>query len=83
MCQRIAQGTRWARCGHFQRHFIRGIVDCASYRCSNSVKHPDSCIRPNCHCIRDWSAEIQEDIDTADDYCWACRSARERAAGRS
>ncbi|TFL01187.1 hypothetical protein BDV98DRAFT_507850 [Pterulicium gracile] len=71
-------GTRWARCGHFQRHMINAIVDCSSSRCTKSLRHPRTCQDP--HCIQIFGDEIQNDIDTVDEYCWACRSALERAA---
>ncbi|KIY52498.1 hypothetical protein FISHEDRAFT_63827 [Fistulina hepatica ATCC 64428] len=80
MCRRIAEGTRWTRCGHFQRHMIIAIVDCNSRHCRNSFIHPRSCHEPTC--IRDYGEEIQRDVDRVDEYCWACRAAQARAEGR-
>jgi len=82
MCRRIAQGTRWKRCGHFQRHMIKAIVDCNSSRCEKSIYHPQNCRFPNCRCIQNFGEEIQKDIDSVDEYCWACRAAQAKAEGR-
>ncbi|KAJ7803324.1 hypothetical protein B0H13DRAFT_2161364 [Mycena leptocephala] len=54
MCQQIAQGTRWSRCGHFQRHLVTAILDCNSSLCERSYQH-----RPI-----NFGGEIQQDIDT-------------------
>ncbi|KAJ7208642.1 hypothetical protein GGX14DRAFT_454017 [Mycena pura] len=78
MCRRIAEGTRWTRCGHFQRHMVVAIVDCNTTRCERSVYHHRGCRKPTC--ARDFGLEIQWDIDSVDEYCWACRAAQERAA---
>ncbi|KAJ7240122.1 hypothetical protein B0H12DRAFT_57109 [Mycena haematopus] len=77
MCRQVAQGTRWSRCGHFQRHHVTGIVDCNSSRCERSYQHPLNCRQPTC--LKNFGGEIQQDIDTVDDYCFACHAARERA----
>ncbi|KAJ7195952.1 hypothetical protein GGX14DRAFT_674212, partial [Mycena pura] len=95
MCQRMAQGTRWSRCGHFQRHLITAIVDCSSSHCEKSLQHPRNCRLTSCtraslrrtHITdqsipppQNFGEEIQEDVDTVDEYCWACRAAQERIA---
>ncbi|TEB27415.1 hypothetical protein FA13DRAFT_934805 [Coprinellus micaceus] len=79
MCQQIAEGTRWSRCNHFQRHLVVAIYDCNSSRCEKSFQHSRGCRDPNC--IKLFGAEIQRDIDTVDEYCFACRAAHARAAG--
>ncbi|KAI0050830.1 hypothetical protein FA95DRAFT_1555329 [Auriscalpium vulgare] len=76
MCRRIAEGTRWARCGHYQRHMIVAIVDCNSSRCEKSYLHPKHCQQPNC--TRNFGPEVQKDIDTVDEFCFACRAAVQR-----
>ncbi|KAL1733421.1 hypothetical protein EV714DRAFT_246435 [Schizophyllum commune] len=48
MCQQIAEGTRWTRCGHFQRHLVVAIVDCNTTRCERSYYHPKGCREPSC-----------------------------------
>ncbi|KAJ7064301.1 hypothetical protein C8F01DRAFT_41331 [Mycena amicta] len=78
MCRRIAEGTRWTRCGHFQRHMIIAIVDCNTTRCERSVYHPRGCRSTTC--ARNFGPEIQRDVDSVDEFCWACRAAEERAA---
>ncbi|RDB15182.1 hypothetical protein Hypma_004811 [Hypsizygus marmoreus] len=83
MCRRIAEGTRWTRCGHFQRHMIIAIMDCNSYRCERSYFHPPECRPPHCRCINVYGEELQKDIDSVDDYCWACRAAQQREARRN
>ncbi|KAF9465784.1 hypothetical protein BDZ94DRAFT_304248 [Collybia nuda] len=80
MCRRIAEGTRWTRCGHFQRHLVIAIMDCNSYRCSLSYFHPPECRSTNCHCIKTYGDEVHKDIDKVDEYCFACRAAQDRAA---
>ncbi|KAF8817358.1 hypothetical protein BYT27DRAFT_7229616 [Phlegmacium glaucopus] len=80
MCRRIAQGTRWSRCGHFQRHMIIAIVDCNTARCEKSIYHPRNCRQPTC--VQNFGEELQEDIDTVDEYCFACRAAQAKAEGR-
>ncbi|TRM62044.1 hypothetical protein BD626DRAFT_558256 [Schizophyllum amplum] len=70
MCQQIAEGTRWTRCGHFQRHLVVAIVDCNTMRCRESS------------CARNFGPEIQKDIDAVDEYCFACRAAQAKAEGR-
>ncbi|KAJ7658295.1 hypothetical protein DFH06DRAFT_990493, partial [Mycena polygramma] len=72
-----SQGTRWSRCGHFQRHLVTAIVDCNSIRCERSLQHPPHCRLPTC--TKASFREIQQDIDTVDDYCFACRAAQDRA----
>ncbi|KAF6759195.1 hypothetical protein DFP72DRAFT_150035 [Ephemerocybe angulata] len=79
MCQRIAEGTRWTTCGHFQRHLVKAIVDCQSSRCENSYRHTPGC--RDHRCIKTFAQEIQMDIDSVDEYCFACRAAQARAAG--
>ncbi|KAF8073390.1 hypothetical protein FPV67DRAFT_1409373, partial [Lyophyllum atratum] len=73
-----SEGTRWTRCGHFQRHMIIAIVDCNSYRCALSHFHPPECRSPLCRCV--YGEELQQDVDSVNDYCWQCKSAQERAA---
>ncbi|VDB85016.1 unnamed protein product [Peniophora sp. CBMAI 1063] len=80
MCRRIAEGTRWKRCGHFQRHMIAAIVDCNSSRCENSYLHPKGCRDP--HCVKHYGPEVQKDIDTVDEFCFQCRTAAAAAARR-
>ncbi|KAF8143654.1 hypothetical protein K438DRAFT_1513828, partial [Mycena galopus ATCC 62051] len=67
-----SQGTRWTRCGHFQRHLVIAIVDCNRPRCERSVYHPRGCRLPTC--AKNFGAEIQQDVDRVDDFCWACSS---------
>ncbi|KAH7927649.1 hypothetical protein BV22DRAFT_261739 [Leucogyrophana mollusca] len=76
MCQQIAEGTRWTRCGHFQRHMVVAIMDCNSGRCERSYLHPPSCRQPTC--IRNFGPEVQKDIDRVDEFCFACRAAMNR-----
>ncbi|KAJ7192890.1 hypothetical protein GGX14DRAFT_537681 [Mycena pura] len=78
MCQRIAEGTRWTRCGHFQRHLVVAIVDCNTRHCERSVYHKRGCRLPTC--ARNYGPEIQRDVDAVDDFCWVCKAAVERAA---
>ncbi|KAJ7288666.1 hypothetical protein C8J57DRAFT_1445875 [Mycena rebaudengoi] len=78
MCQQISQGTRWSRCGHFQRHLVTAILDCNSTRCERSYYHPPNCRLPTC--AKNYGSEIQQDIDTVYDYCFVCRAAQERRA---
>ncbi|KAF8875659.1 hypothetical protein BD779DRAFT_1563104 [Infundibulicybe gibba] len=52
MCKRIADGTRWTRCGHFQRHLVVAILDCNSSRCEQSYIHPPTCHSQNCVKVR-------------------------------
>ncbi|KAJ7595056.1 hypothetical protein C8J56DRAFT_455918 [Mycena floridula] len=78
MCQQVSEGTRWKRCGHFQRHMVVAIVDCNSTRCEKSYHH-----RPDCRhqtCLKTFGREIQKNIDQVDEYCFACRAAQARAA---
>ncbi|KIM36565.1 hypothetical protein M413DRAFT_20506 [Hebeloma cylindrosporum] len=79
MCQQISEGTRWAKCGHFQRHMVVAILDCNSQRCTKSVYHPSNCRLPTC--VNIFNTEIQRDVDRVDEYCFACRAAQARAAG--
>ncbi|KAM6493774.1 hypothetical protein JOM56_010135 [Amanita muscaria] len=79
MCQRIAQGTRWSKCGHFQRHLILAVVDCESYQCEMSCYHPKGCRSRDC--LKFYGDEIQQDVDNVKEFCFACRAAQARAAG--
>ncbi|TFK22013.1 hypothetical protein FA15DRAFT_644744 [Coprinopsis marcescibilis] len=79
MCQQLAEGTRWSKCGHFQRHLVVAIYDCNSSRCEKSYRHPRECRERTCRQL--YGAEVQKDIDTVDEYCFACRAAQARAAG--
>ncbi|KAF7300030.1 hypothetical protein MKEN_01325700 [Mycena kentingensis (nom. inval.)] len=63
---------------HFQRHLVVAIVDCNTTRCERSVYHPRGCRSTTC--ARNFGPEIQRDVDAVDDFCWACKSAAERAA---
>ncbi|KAH7913369.1 hypothetical protein BJ138DRAFT_1146290 [Hygrophoropsis aurantiaca] len=76
MCRQIAEGTRWTRCMHFQRHMVVAIMDCNSSRCERSYLHPPTCRQPNC--IKNFDTEVQKDIDRVDEYCFACRAAMNR-----
>ncbi|KII90532.1 hypothetical protein PLICRDRAFT_39099 [Plicaturopsis crispa FD-325 SS-3] len=71
MCQRVAEGTRWLKCGHFQRHDIVLIKDCFSTRCSKSIQHPKGC--QDRACIPDWGPQIERSIHTPDEFCVNCR----------
>ncbi|ESK84246.1 hypothetical protein Moror_3785 [Moniliophthora roreri MCA 2997] len=79
MCRRIAEGTRWNKCGHFQRHIIAAVLDCNSPRCERSYHHPRGCQKPACRCIQNWGTEIEKDVDNVDEFCFTCRAAQERA----
>ncbi|KZP08836.1 hypothetical protein FIBSPDRAFT_802607 [Athelia psychrophila] len=81
MCKQIAEGTRWAKCGHFQRHMVIAIMDCDSRRCEKSHRHPKPC-PDRAQCIENYGPEVQKDIDRVDDFCFACRAAQAKAAGR-
>ncbi|KAL1950030.1 hypothetical protein VTO73DRAFT_5152 [Trametes versicolor] len=48
MCRRIAEGTRWSKCGHFQRHLVVAIMDCNSAKCERSYLHQRGCRDPTC-----------------------------------
>ncbi|CAK5270079.1 unnamed protein product [Mycena citricolor] len=63
---------------HFQRHMIVAIVDCNDARCEKSIQHRGRCVSRDC--IRVFGPEIQQDLDRVDDFCWACRAAKERHA---
>ncbi|EIM90291.1 uncharacterized protein STEHIDRAFT_119321 [Stereum hirsutum FP-91666 SS1] len=76
MCRRIAEGTKWARCGHFQRHLVVAIMDCNASHCERSVLHPKGC--RDSSCIRDYGADVQKVIDTVNDDCFQCRAAAAR-----
>ncbi|KAI0311822.1 hypothetical protein OF83DRAFT_718208 [Amylostereum chailletii] len=76
MCRRIAEGTRWERCGHFQRHMIIAIMDCNSSRCEYSILHRKACRDPGC--VKQYGQEVQKVIDTVNDDCYACRAAAAR-----
>ncbi|KNZ80310.1 hypothetical protein J132_06380, partial [Termitomyces sp. J132] len=67
---------------HFQRHMIVAIMDCNSYRCSLSHFHPPECRPPSCRCYNVYGEQIEQDVDTVDEYCFQCRLAQEHAAGR-
>ncbi|KAF8223923.1 hypothetical protein L208DRAFT_1314551 [Tricholoma matsutake] len=73
-----SEGTRWKRCGHFQRHLVVAIMDCNSIRCERSYFHPRDCRNPGC--LKNFGDEVEKDIDSVDDFCWACRAAQERQA---
>ncbi|KAF8340818.1 hypothetical protein F5887DRAFT_440554 [Amanita rubescens] len=79
MCQQIAQGTRWAKCGHFQRHLVIAIVDCNSSLCEKSYRHQRGCRSRDC--LKCFGPEIQQNVDKVDEFCFACRAAQARAIG--
>ncbi|KAF8184186.1 hypothetical protein BJ912DRAFT_1032002 [Pholiota molesta] len=79
MCQQIAQGTRWGKCGHFQRHLVIAVLDCNTLRCERSCHHPPTCRSRTC--ATTFGQEIQRDVDFVDEYCFACRAAQAKAAG--
>ncbi|EGN97757.1 hypothetical protein SERLA73DRAFT_90851 [Serpula lacrymans var. lacrymans S7.3] len=76
MCRQISEGTRWTRCGHFQRHLVVAIMDCNSSRCERSYLHPPNCRNPAC--IKNFGPEVQKIADSVDEYCFACRAAMAR-----
>ncbi|KAH8822592.1 hypothetical protein DL96DRAFT_298424 [Flagelloscypha sp. PMI_526] len=84
MCQQVApgfflrEGTRWTKCNHFQRHLVVAIMDCNSRRCERSLQHSRTCRDPGC--TKNFGTEVQRDIDSVDEYCWACRAAQEKEA---
>ncbi|KAF9490587.1 hypothetical protein BDN71DRAFT_1422575 [Pleurotus eryngii] len=78
MCQQISEGTRWTLCGHFQRHLVVAIMDCNSPRCERSYLHALGCRQPTC--LKNYGKEVQKDIDSVDEYCFACRAAMARRA---
>ncbi|KAF8980906.1 hypothetical protein BDQ17DRAFT_1358630 [Cyathus striatus] len=78
MCQQIAEGTRWTKCGHFQRHLVIAIMDCNTQRCEKSIYHPRTCRLPTC--VKNFGQEVQKDVDRVDEYCFPCRAAQARAA---
>ncbi|KAF9524124.1 hypothetical protein CPB83DRAFT_746460, partial [Crepidotus variabilis] len=69
-----SEGTRWSRCNHFQRHMVVAILDCNTTHCERSCFHPREC--RNGTCWKVYGNEIQRDIDTVDEYCFACRAAQ-------
>ncbi|GJE92587.1 hypothetical protein PsYK624_087420 [Phanerochaete sordida] len=76
MCRRIAEGTRWSKCGHFQRHMVAAIMDCDSPKCERSLKHHKGC--RDATCIKNFGPDIQRDVDTVNDDCFQCRAAAAR-----
>ncbi|EIW81510.1 hypothetical protein CONPUDRAFT_82408 [Coniophora puteana RWD-64-598 SS2] len=80
MCQRVARGYRWTKCGHFQRQEVIAIVECQDARCARSVWHPKDCRWPECQHNPDWGDQIEYDTERIRDYCWACKSKFEREA---
>ncbi|KAL4247907.1 TAZ-type domain-containing protein [Abortiporus biennis] len=76
MCRRIAEGTRWKKCGHFQRHLVVAIMDCNSSRCERSYLHSKSCRDQACQ--KNFGPDVQKDIDTVNDDCFQCRAAAAR-----
>ncbi|KAH9889885.1 hypothetical protein C8Q73DRAFT_705793 [Cubamyces lactineus] len=81
MCRRIAEGTRWSKCGHFQRHLVVAIMDCNSTKCERSYLHPRGCRDPTC--LKNFGPEVQKDIDTVKDECFQCRAAAARRLPQS
>jgi len=76
MCRRIAEGTRWQKCGHFQRHMVIAIMDCNSSHCERSYLHLKDC--RDARCIKNYGPDVQKIVDTVDDDCFACRAAAAR-----
>ncbi|KAI0073001.1 hypothetical protein K474DRAFT_275486 [Panus rudis PR-1116 ss-1] len=76
MCRRIAEGTRWKKCGHFQRHFVAAIMDCNSSHCERSILHPKAC--RDKHCLPNFGPDVQKVVDTVNDECFQCRAAAAR-----
>ncbi|KAF9220518.1 hypothetical protein BS17DRAFT_739278 [Gyrodon lividus] len=76
MCRQIAEGTRWLKCGHFQRHLVVAIMDCDSTRCERSYRHPPNCRQLNC--APNFGPEIQRSVDDVDEFCFQCRTAMSR-----
>lgn len=76
MCRRIAEGTRWAKCGHFQRHLVVAIEDCQSRECERSLSHAKGCRADKCK--KNFGPDIQQDVDTVNDECFQCRAAAAR-----
>ncbi|KAI0642848.1 hypothetical protein C8Q79DRAFT_1002679 [Trametes meyenii] len=81
MCRRIAEGTRWSKCGHFQRHLVVAIMDCNSPKCERSYLHPRGC--RDTQCIKNFGPEVQKDVDTVKDECFQCRAAAARRLPQS
>ncbi|KDR77598.1 hypothetical protein GALMADRAFT_267006 [Galerina marginata CBS 339.88] len=79
MCQQIAEGTRWTKCGHFQRHLVVAILDCNATNCERSYFHANGCRQQTC--AKNYGPEIQRDVDSVAEFCFACRAAQARAAG--
>ncbi|KJA16312.1 hypothetical protein HYPSUDRAFT_207184 [Hypholoma sublateritium FD-334 SS-4] len=79
MCQQVAKGTRWGKCGHFQRHLVVAVMDCCQTNCERSCNHPPRC--PLRTCITTYGREIQQDVDLVDEFCFQCRAAQAKAAG--
>ncbi|KAF9034351.1 hypothetical protein BJ165DRAFT_1307284, partial [Panaeolus papilionaceus] len=71
-----SEGTRWNRCGHFQRHLVVAILDCNCPNCERSISHPRTCRQPTCY--QTFGQEIQRDVDRVDEFCFACRAAQAR-----
>ncbi|EKM49854.1 uncharacterized protein PHACADRAFT_106638, partial [Phanerochaete carnosa HHB-10118-sp] len=70
------EGTRWQKCGHFQRHMVTAIIDCDSKKCERSLKHTKNCRDPAC--IKNFGPDLQKDVDTVNDDCFQCRTAAAR-----
>ncbi|EIM87601.1 uncharacterized protein STEHIDRAFT_146925 [Stereum hirsutum FP-91666 SS1] len=80
MCRRIAEGTKWSRCGHFQRHLVVAIMDCNSSHCEWSIIHPKGCREPGCKKV--YGADVQKVVDTVNDECYQCRAIAARSPPR-
>ncbi|KAI0262395.1 hypothetical protein BC834DRAFT_828960, partial [Gloeopeniophorella convolvens] len=76
LCLLHSEGTRWSRCGHFQRHLIVAIMDCNSSKCEYSIFHQKGC--RDSVCIKHYGPEVQKVVDTVDNDCFACRAAAAR-----
>ncbi|KAF8959180.1 hypothetical protein BDZ97DRAFT_1640694, partial [Flammula alnicola] len=74
----LSEGTRWAKCGHFQRHLVVAILDCNTTRCERSYYHPPNCRLNTCLTASSFGREIQRDVDNVDEFCFACRAAQAR-----
>ncbi|KAJ7686980.1 hypothetical protein B0H14DRAFT_2403706, partial [Mycena olivaceomarginata] len=71
-----SDGTRWTRCGHFQRHLVTHIVDCERTNCERSLLHPRGCRASTC--AKNFGPQIENDVDKVDEHCYRCRAAEER-----
>ncbi|TDL18338.1 hypothetical protein BD410DRAFT_775113 [Rickenella mellea] len=94
MCRQISEGTRWERCGHFQRFLVVAIMDCNSIRCERSILHPKSCKSQYCTkaspldtrrreilliaVVQNFGADVEKVADSVNDWCFPCKAASAR-----